>query len=69
MSDFTHARALLKTFKGNTYLFGNGVLPQVGDVTAELGTRAALVRGTFPGSDDDVATIRRSCGAAGVTLV
>jgi len=68
MSDFDKARALLREFKGNTYLFGVGVLHRVGGVVASLGTRAALVCSTFPGSDDFVQTIRDSVAEAGVTL-
>jgi len=68
MSDFDKARALLREFKGDTYLFGAGVLHRVGGVVASLGTQAALVRSTFPGSDDFVQTIRDSVAEAGVTL-
>ena len=54
MENFEKARALLREFKGDAYLFGAGVLPHAGGVVAALGTRAALVRTTFPGSDDYV---------------
>ncbi len=68
MGDFDGARALLYEFKGDAYLFGAGVLPRVGGVVAEMGKRAALVRGTFPGSDGWVQTIRYSLAGAGVDL-
>jgi len=76
MSDFDKARALLHEFKGDAYLSGAGVLARVGGVVAPLGQRpepvegkrAALVRDTFPGSDDFVRTIRDSLAAAGVPL-
>ena len=76
MSDFEKARKLLYELKGDAYLFGAGVLPRVGEVVATLGQRPesvegqrpALVRGTFPGSDDFVQTIRDSLAEAGVTL-
>jgi alcohol dehydrogenase len=68
MSDFDRARALLYEFKGDAYLFGAGVLPRVGGVVAEMGRRAALVRGTFPGSDSWVETILDSLAGAGVDL-
>jgi alcohol dehydrogenase len=69
MSDFAQARALLREFKGDRYLFGVSVLTQVGDITATLGKRAALVSDTFPGSDAFVQTIRESLERAGMTLV
>jgi alcohol dehydrogenase len=76
MSDFEKARKLLYEFKGDAYLFGAGVLSHVGEVVASLGQhpepiegkRPALVRGTFPGSDDFVQTIRDSLAAAGAAL-
>ncbi|MFN2110966.1 MAG: iron-containing alcohol dehydrogenase, partial [Anaerolineae bacterium] len=68
MSDFSQARALLHEFKGDQYLFGTGVLKHVGEIAMRLGQRAALVRSTFPGSDDFVQTIRESLAQAGLTL-
>ena len=65
MADFDKARALIREFKGDAYLFGEGVLAQVGTVVASCGRRAALVRGTFRGSDDCVETIRESVSRAG----
>ena len=69
MADFHKARELLREFKGDAYLFGNGVLPKVGAAVVGFGRRAALVRGTFPGSDEYVQTIRESLKEAGVELV
>jgi len=69
MPDFTPARALLREFKGDRYLFGAGVLSQAGEVAAKLGQRAALIRSTFSGSDAFVQIIRESLARAGVTLV
>ena len=68
MSDFAKAQALLREFKGDHYLCGAEILRQVGDVAAVLGARAALVRDTFPGSDDFVGTIRTALTQAGVAL-
>ena len=68
MSNFEKARSLLHKFKSDAYLFGAGVLPRVGRTAAGLGRRAALVRGTFPGSDDYVRTIRVSLEETGVEL-
>lgn len=66
---FDQAQALLKAFKGETYLYGAGVLADVGPVIAALGKRPVLVRDTFPGSDVFVQTIRDSAAAAGVPLI
>jgi len=48
MADFDRARALLRQFKGDRYLHGLGILPQVGGVAAGVGRRAALIAGHFP---------------------
>ncbi|GAB4540353.1 MAG: iron-containing alcohol dehydrogenase [Anaerolineae bacterium] len=69
MANFEKAQALLREFKGDKYLHGMGVLPQVGSVTASLGKRAALVRDIFPGADSYVKTIKESLAGAGVTLL
>ena len=68
MADFDEAKDLLRAFKGDTYLFGMGVLSRVGEVVASLGKRPVLVRDTFPGSDAFVDTIRESIAGAGVAL-
>jgi alcohol dehydrogenase len=69
MSDFEKAQALLQEFKGDTYLYGAGVLSRVGEVIASLGARPVLVRDTFPGSETFVQTIRDSAAAAGAPLI
>lgn len=69
MSDFDKAKDLLEEFKGGAYAYGLGVLWRVGEVTAPLGQRAALIRDGFPGSDSFVATIRQSLQMAGVDVV
>ena len=68
MAKFDKAQELLQAFKGDTYLFGVGVLSQVGEVVASLGKRPALVRDTFPGSEAFVGTIRESIAGAGIEL-
>jgi len=68
-SEFDKARELLAEFKGDAYLYGAGVLARVGDVVAKNGGRAALVRSTFPGTDDFVHTIEGSLSEAGIELV
>jgi len=69
MTDFDKARALLRRFKGDSYLFGTGVLSCVGKVVAAIGKRAVLVRGTFSGSDNYVEVISDSLSESGVELV
>jgi len=73
MTLFDQARNLLRDFKGDSYLFGANVLPDVGKVVARAGKKAALIRGTFPGSDEGVqivgrALARQRCGGASPTL-
>ncbi len=68
MADFEKARALLREFKGKTYLFGSRVLSRSIRAVPSLGQRIALVRGTFAGSDDWVKVIRTRLCEAGVGL-
>ncbi|MFH1719256.1 MAG: iron-containing alcohol dehydrogenase [Planctomycetota bacterium] len=68
MTDFEKARALLHEFKGDSYLFGTDVLSKTGQVVAAVGKKAALIRGTFDGSDDYVGVIRDSLVKSGVNL-
>ncbi|MBN2128445.1 MAG: iron-containing alcohol dehydrogenase [Sedimentisphaerales bacterium] len=69
MTVFDEAKELLLEFKGESYLFGCGVLEAAGSATASLGRRAALVRGTFPGSDDCVASLGGALARAGASVV
>jgi alcohol dehydrogenase len=69
MSIFEKAEALLREFKGDTYLYGAGVLSEVGGVIASQGMRPVLVRDTFPGSEAFVRTIQDSAEEAGVSLI
>ncbi len=69
MANFDQARTLLRQFKGDTYLHGLHVLPQVGSVTAQEGKRAVLVRNTFTGSEVFTQTLKASLAAAGVQLL
>ena len=68
MAAFEGAERLLHKFKGDGYLHGLGVLPQVGRAAAELGQRAVLVRDAFPGSEPFVNMIKESLSVAGVVL-
>lgn len=64
----TGARALLRQFKGDSYLFGAGVLSRVGKVVANAGKMAVLVHETFAGSDKFVQVIRESLSESKVRL-
>jgi alcohol dehydrogenase len=69
MADFNKARELLHEFKGDSYLFGPDILPKVGPKVAAAGKKAALIHGTFAGSDGYVEIIRNSLAESGVSLV
>ncbi len=69
MTEFDKPRALLEQFKGASYLAGPGVLGDVGRRVAAAGKRAALVRGSFAGSDDFVEVIKGSLSKSGVELI
>ena len=69
MADFSKARAMLSEFKGDAYIHGLGVLPQVGKATAKYGRNAALIADHFPGSDAYIQTIRDSLAEADVDIV
>ena len=68
MGEFDSARELLREFKGETYVHGFGVLPQVGQAAAGMGRRAALVKDSFPGAEVFAAAIRESLEAAGLEV-
>jgi alcohol dehydrogenase len=67
-SDSDRARALLREFKGESYLFGTGVLARIGSWLGHAGRYPALIRGTFPGSDDWVSVIRNALAETGVEV-
>jgi alcohol dehydrogenase class IV len=69
MSNIEKAQILLKEFKGESYIYGPGVLGKAGEVAVKLGQRAVLVRNTFPGSSRFERTIEDSLKTAGVSLV
>ncbi len=68
MDLFKIARDLLREFKGNSYRFGNCVLPEVGGLVASAGKRAVLIRSGFPGIEGYLNTIRGSLAGARVAL-
>ena len=69
MSSFEKAQNLLQEFKGDAYLYGNGVLKDVGKVASSVGKKAVLIYTDFPGVENYVKTIRDSIEQAGVRLV
>ncbi len=68
MNLINQAHALLREFKGESYKLGGGVLSEAGSLAARAGKNAALIRGTFPGSDEQVSIIADSMKKAGVEL-
>jgi alcohol dehydrogenase len=68
MNDFEKARKLLQDFKGDAYLYGNGILKEVGKIAATLGKKAVLIYTEFPGVDAYVAVIRNAAEQAGITI-
>jgi len=68
VNHFQKARSLLYRFRAGRYLCGADVLGQIGSLVAPLGRRAALVRGTFPGSDDYVRGLRASLARVGIDV-
>jgi alcohol dehydrogenase len=69
MNDFDEARTLLHEFKGDAYLFGTSVLPDLGKRVARAGSKAALIRSTFKGSENFVETIKDSLHDSKVEIV
>ncbi len=68
MSEFDIARTLLREFKGDSYLFGAGVLSGMGTAVSQAGKLAALVYDAFPGSDHFVQVIHSSLSQSAVDL-
>ncbi len=66
---FDKATDLIYEFKQNRYVHGSGVLTEVGRLGGELGTRAALVRPGFRGSDRLVGMVEDSLARAGVDVL
>ncbi len=69
MTEFDKARSLLKQFKADTYLFGEGVLSGVGQAAASAGRAAALVSAQFAGVEEYVKIIVNSLSQSNVKLV
>jgi alcohol dehydrogenase class IV len=69
MSGFLEARQLIHDFKGDSYIFGTGVLDDVGQLTWQHGSQAVMFYAEFPGNDPLIARVSQSLHAAGVELV
>ena len=69
MDDFDKARALLHEFKGDAYLFGTGVLPDLGKRLINIGKKATLIRSTFHGSDNFIGILKDSLQTSGIELL
>lgn len=67
MYGFNNGERLIRDFN-NRYIFGSGVLGQVGRATAELGARAALVCAKFPGNEALLEKVRASLIASSVEV-
>lgn len=68
METFEQANRLLAEFKGERYLHGMKILPQIGAPASALGKKALLVRDVFPGADTWVEQIRSALAGAGVEI-
>ncbi len=66
MNDFEQARKLMKDWKGDSYVYGNGVLDRIGPVAAKVAKKVALIYTEYPGVDAYVARIKRNLSDAGV---
>ena len=69
MSNFCKAEKLIREFKGENYIFGEGTLDKTGEVTNGLGKRAALIWSDFPGVDELVRIVKGSLFEEGVKLL
>ena len=63
------AKGLLENFKGGKYLYGRGVLKDIGNLAASSGKKAVLIRDMFPGSSKYIDEIKKSLDDAGVRIV
>lgn len=69
MSSFDKARELIRGFKGDSYAFGAGALARSGELAAQLGKSAVLIRGSHPGAQAVVEKVKDSLQSAGVTVL
>jgi len=69
VSDFEKAKELIREFKRDRYVFGSGVLGEIGRLATDLGKRAALICAAFPGNDVLIKKVKDSLAAAGVEVL
>ncbi|MDL2228617.1 iron-containing alcohol dehydrogenase [Treponema sp. OttesenSCG-928-L16] len=62
------ARKLLTAWKGDSYVFGRGVLPQAGDIVKKYGASALVVCDPFLVKSPTAETLLSSLSKAGVSL-
>ena len=63
------SKKLLEKFKGDSYLYGRGVLSETGKISLKAGKNAVLIRDMFPGSEIYIDEIKRSLVKEGVRLI
>lgn len=66
MNDFEQAGKLMKDWKGDSYLYGNGVLDKIGPAAAKVAKKIALIYTEYPGVDAYVTRIKKNLADAGV---
>lgn len=59
MNDLIKAYQLLKQFKGDSYLFGMDICAGVPDEFLPEGENIALIRSTYPGSNEQIASLQQ----------
>jgi alcohol dehydrogenase len=63
------ARRLIREFKGDSYVFGLGVIDRAGDVASRLGRRVLLVEDPAAGPSGMLTGIKASLEAAGLEVI
>ena len=59
MNDLLKAYQLLKQFKGDSYLFGMDITLKIPDAFLPEGENIALIRSTYPGSNEQIAPLQQ----------
>lgn len=69
MNYFEQARRFIHEFKGDRYLSGAGVLAQSGELAARAGSKAAVIRRAYRGSQATLDTLDAALAAAQIEIV
>jgi alcohol dehydrogenase len=69
LTRFEKASFLIKEFKGDSYIFGSGILNEIGRLAVSLGNRAVLIQAVFTGSDQMIEQVCSSLKMAGVNVL